>query len=197
MPRLLTLAALLLSAVPCFADQFVLFDITFPFTQQDALNSKPNQSHYYVKEPDLSPARPKDWTAPVDYRNGTVHVRIEVLEKPENTQPTTWSVCYIPNKGQNHGYGCIGTPVYKEKGVYEKDIPMTSFWQNNDIVWSEGVKRMDVVMKDDHNLHAHKRPDPEKFFPTKIRLTLIQVSAGAKYDPSLVPNLPKQTAEKK
>ena len=77
--------------------------------------------------------------------------------------------------------------MYKEKGVYEKDIPMTSFWQNDDIVWSEGVKRMDVVMKDDHNLHAHKRPDPEKFFPTKIRLTLTQVSAGAKYDPSLAP----------
>ncbi len=187
----------LLLAAPSHAEQFVLFDVTFPFTQQDALNSKPNQSHYYVTEPTLNPARPKDWTAPVDYRNGTVHVRIEVLEKPEATQPTTWSVCYIPNKGQNHGYGCIGTPVYKDKGVFEKDIAMTSFWQNDDIVWSQGVKRMDVVMKDDHNLHAHKRPDPEKFFPTKIRLTLIQVSAGAKYDPTLVPNLPKAVAEQK
>ena len=191
------LAALLTLASSCFADQFVLFDVTFPFTQEDALNSKPNQSHYYVKEPTLSPARPKDWTAPVDYRNGTVHVRLEVIDKPEGSQPTTWSVCYIPNKGQNHGYGCIGTPVYKEKGVYEKDIPMTSFWQNDDIVWSEGIKRMDVVMKDDHNLHAHKRPDPEKFFPTKVRLTLIQVSAGAKYDPSLVPNLPKDATDRK
>ena len=195
LPRLL--AALILTlASPCFADQFVLFDVTFPFTQQDALNSKPNQSHYYVTEPTLSAARPKDWTAPVDYRNGTVHVRLEVLDKPAGSAPTTWSVCYIPNKGQNHGYGCIGTPVYSEKGLYEKDIAMTSFWQNNDIVWSEGVKRMDVVMKDDHNLHAHKRPDPERFFPTKIRLTLIQVSAGAKYDPSLVPNLPKDAGKK-
>ena len=132
----------------------------------------------------------------MDYRNGTVHVRLEVLDKPAGSAPTTWSVCYIPNKGQNHGYGCIGTPVYSEKGLYEKDIAMTSFWQNNDIVWSEGVKRMDVVMKDDHNLHAHKRPDPERFFPTKIRLTLIQVSAGAKYDPSLVPNLPKDAGKK-
>ncbi len=191
------LALQLLLSTPAFADQFVLFDATFPFTQEDALNSKPNQSHYYVKEPDLNPARPKDWTAPVDYRNGTVHVRIEVLEKPTGSQPTTWSVCYIPNKGQNHGYGCIGTDVYKDKGVYEKDVSMTSFWQNNDIVWSEGVKRMDVVMKDDHNLHAHKRPDPEKFFPTKIRLTLIQVSSGSKYDPSLVPALPKSAVETK
>jgi hypothetical protein len=49
---------------------------------------------------------------------------------------------------------------------------------------------MDLVLKDDKNLHAHKRPDPENFFPTKVRITMVQVAAGAKYNPSLVPNLP-------
>ena len=52
---------------------------------------------------------------------------------------------------------------------------------------------MDRVMKDSKNLHAHKRPDPEKFFPTHVRITMIQVSAGAKYDPALVPNIPHET----
>jgi len=42
--------------------------------------------------------------------------------------------------------------------------------------------------------HAHKRPDHEKFFPTKMRITVIQVSAGSKYDPGLVPNLPPKAA---
>ncbi len=138
----------------------------------------------------MNAQRPKDWTAPVDYRNGTVHLRLEILEKPAGGQPTSWSVCYIPNKGQNHGYGCIGTGPYTEKGLVEKDISMTSFWQNDDIIWSQGIKEMHLVLKDDHNLHAHKRPDPEKFFPTKVRMTLIQVSKGAKYDPKLVPGLP-------
>lgn len=173
------------------ADQFVLFDTTFTFTKADADNSKPSPSHYYVKGPMLNAQRPGDWTAPVDYRNGTVHVRLEVLEKPEGGEPTTWSVCYIPNKGQKHGYGCIGTSVYKEAGVYEKDIDMTKFWQNDDIVWSEGIKEMHLVIKDNSGGqgHAHKRADHEKFFPTKVRMTLIQVSKGAKYDPELVPNL--------
>lgn len=184
----------LVSATPSRADQFVLFDVTFPFTKADADNSKPSQSHYYLKGDRLNPQRPKDWTSPVDYRNGTVHVRLEVIDKPAGSQPTTWSVCYIPNKGQNHGYGCIGTGVYKEAGVFEKDIAMTSFWQNDDIVWSEGIKEMHLVLKDDHNLHAHKRPDPGKFFPTKVRMTLIQVSKGAKYDSSQVPDLPKVPA---
>ncbi len=188
--RLCLFLLLLVSTTLGYAKQFVLFDVTFTFTQEDALQSKPSQSHYYVKSDRLNPERPKDWTTPVDYRNGTVHVRLEVIGKPEGGQPTTWSVCYIPYKGQNHGYGCIGTGVYKEKGVIEKDIDMTSFWQNNDIVWSEGVKEMHLVLKDDHNLHAHKRPDPEKFFPTKVRMRLIQVSKGGKYDPKLVPALP-------
>ena len=128
----------------------------------------------------------------MDYRNGTVHVRLEVIEEPVSGEPTTWSVCYIPNKGPNQGYGCIGTDVYKEASVYEKDIDMTKFWQNDDIVWNEGIKEMHLVIKDNSGGqgHAHKRPDFEKFFPTKIRMTLIQVSAGAKYDPTLVPNLP-------
>src|SRR5436190_24173806 len=157
----LSLVLLLAAAAGSRAEQFVLFDVTFPFSKEEAFNSKPSKSHYYVKGDKLNAERPKNWVAPVDYRNGTVHVRLEVLEKPAGSEPTTWSVCYIPNKGQNHGYGCIGTDVYKEAGVYEKDIDMTKFWQNNDIVWSEGIREMHLVIKDNSggSGHAHKRPD--------------------------------------
>jgi hypothetical protein len=173
------------------AEQFVLFDVTFTFTKQDADHSKPSPSHYYVTD-QLNAGRPRDWTRPVDYRNGTAHVRLEVIDKPAGSEPTTWSVCYIPNRGQKGGYGCFNTIVYTAPGVYEQEIPMTKFWQSDSIVWSEGIKRMDLVMKDNSGGkgHAHKRADHEKFFPTKIRLTVIQVSAGSKYDPTLVPNLP-------
>jgi hypothetical protein len=193
---ILTLVLLLASGAFSHAEQFVLFDVTFPYTKADADNSKPNASHYYVKADRLNPARPKDWTVPIDYRNGTVHVRLEVIEKPPGSEPTTWSVCYIPNKGQNKGYGCIGVRAYKEVGVYKQDIDMTKFWQNDGLVWSEGVKQMDLVIKDGTGTKAHTRPDPEKFFPTKVRMTLIQVSAGAKYDPKLVPNLPEMGDKK-
>ena len=189
----LSLILILLSATICRADQFVLFDVTFPFTKADADNATPSKSHYYVKGDLLNKDRPTDWTAPVDYRNGTVHIRLEVLEKPAGSEPTTWTLCYIPNKGQKNGYGCTGTGVYREKGVYERDVAMTSFWENESIIWSEGIKQMDLVIKDNSGGggHAHKRADHDKFFPTKVRITMVQVSAGSKYDPSLVPNLPK------
>jgi hypothetical protein len=175
------------------ARQFVLLDVTFTFTKADADNSTPSKSHYYVKTaPGLNPMRPRDWTSPVDYRNGTVHIRTEVLDRPASGEPTQWSLCYIPNKGQGNGYGCTGTDRYKDKGVYEKDVPMTSFWENNAIIWSEGIRQMDLVMKDRDGNKAHTRTDPEKFFPTRIRITMVQVAAGSKYDPALVPGIPHE-----
>ena len=171
------------AATVCQADQFVLFDVTFDYTKEDAESSKPSKSHYYVKDKMLNAERPKDWTSPVDYRNGTVHVRLEVIEKPAGDEPTTWSICYIPNKGEKNGYGCLGTDIYKKVGVYEKGISMKAFWENDSIVWTEGIKQIDLVIKDNSggSGHAHKRPDAEKFFPTKVRLTLTQVSANATY----------------
>ena len=188
---LTVMPALLIAPSIGRAEQFVLFDVTFSYTKSDADNSKPSKSHYYVKDPVLNVNRPRDWTSPVDYRNGTVHVRLEVLEKPAGGAPTTWTLCYIPNKGQGNNYGCTGTQIYKEKGVYDKDIPMTSWWENQSIIWTEGIKQMDLVIKDDSGGggHAHKRADHENYFPTKVRITMVQVSAGSTYDPSKVPNL--------
>lgn len=189
---LLVMFALLADPSGSRAEQFVLFDVTFTYTKVDADNSKPSKSHYYVRDKMLNSDRPKNWMQPHDYRNGTVHIRTEVLEKPAGGEPTTWSLCYIPYKGQKGGYGCTGTVVYRDKGVYEQDVKMTSFWQNDAIIWSEGIREMHLVIKDGSggSGHAHKRADAEKFFPTKVRITMIQVSAGSTYDPSLVPNLP-------
>jgi hypothetical protein len=182
-------AALILAPSLSFAEQFVLFDVTFTFTKADADTSTPSKSHYYVRGDAINPKRPVDWTAPVDYRNGTVHIRTEVLEKPEGGENTEWTLCYIPNKGQGNGYGCTGSGTYRERGVYERDVPMTSWWENQSIVWTEGIKQMDLVIKDGSGGrgHAHRRPDHEKFFPTKVRITMVQVSAGSKYDPGLLP----------
>ena len=173
-------------------NQFVLFDVEYTYTKADADSSTPSKSHYYVTHEMLNPLTPNDWTSPVDYRNGTVHIRIEVLEKPAGGAPTTWTLCYIPNKGQKNGYGCTSTGVYTEEGIYEQDVPMTSWWENESIIWTEGIKQMDLVIKDDSGGqgHAHKRADFEKFFPTKVRITMIQVAAGAKYNPKLLPKKP-------
>ena len=182
-------AALLLVLQPAAAEQFVLFDETFTFEEKDAV---PTKSHLFVKPEKFGKGTPVDWTSPVDYRNGTVHVRIEVLEKPKGDIPTVWSLCYIPNKGQNNNYGCTNTPRYTAEGVYEKVVKMNEFWENDSIIWSEGIKMMSLVIKHADKGgkgHAHLQPDLKEFFPTKIHVTMVQVSKGGTYDPSKVPGL--------
>lgn len=186
-----SLAAAIAFMSSAAAEQFVLFDETFTYTKQDADNSKPNPSHYYITEERLNPDRQKDWTKPIDYRHGAVHIRLEVLEKPPGDEPTIWSLCYSPYVGRDNGYGCTSTGLYQTKGVFERDVSMTKFWKNDSIIWSEGIKRVSLVIKDDSPKqgHAHKRTDHEKFFPTRVRIMMVQVSAGDEYDPDQVPGL--------
>src|SRR5258705_10051506 len=100
---------LLTLAATAHAEQFVLLDVTFTFTKADADNGMPNKSHYYVKGDRLNPNTPIDWTKPIDYRNGRVHVRTEVMDKPAGSAETRWTLCYIARKGIGAGYGCSNT----------------------------------------------------------------------------------------
>ncbi|MEM8912550.1 MAG: hypothetical protein AAGC97_12345 [Planctomycetota bacterium] len=168
------------------AEQFVLFDETFTFAEKDAV---PTKSHLRVFPDQFGPETPDDWTAPVDYRNGSVHIRIEVLSKPKGELPSYWSLCYIPVQGQKNNYGCINSPTYTQTGVYEKDQSMTEFWNNDSIVWTEGIKHMSLVLKGPRvngKSHAHLQPDMKAYFPTRVRFTMVQVSKGATYDPSML-----------
>ncbi|WP_046744299.1 hypothetical protein [Kordia zhangzhouensis] len=182
---LIVVNVLLFSCSPKTATQFILFDEEFTFTYQDALTSSPSKSHYYVTHNKLFPNVPKDWTYPIDYRNGSVHIRIEVIEKPIGNAPTKWTLCYIPNFRKNNEYGCTSTDLFTTTGVFEKDVSMNEFWENESIIWSKGIQQMDLIIKDDSGGqgHAHKRPDYEKFFPTKVRITMIQVAKDETYNP--------------
>ena len=96
----------------------MLLDATFDYTWDDAQNAKPNKSHFYVNEKNfLNLQRPKNWLTPVDYRNGTLHVRTEVFKKPAGDQQVGWTLCYIANAGD---YGCADTPYYQSTGVFER-----------------------------------------------------------------------------
>ncbi len=169
------------------ADQFILFDATFTYTWDDAVNASPSQSHYYVTEENwLNPERPTNWVSPVNYAEGSVHIRIEVLEKPAGGQETGWALCYVANVGS---YGCPYTPYYTEPGVYSDDVGMTAFWTDGPISWDQGIKQVDLVytINDSGSGHVHNYPELKaQTTPTKVRITMVQVSAGDTFDPSIL-----------
>lgn len=174
-----------LSAGSACAEQFLLFDVEFTYTWQDAINSSPSMSHYYVNDDNvLNTERPGNWLSPVDFRNGTLHVRLEVIDKPPGDQTANWTLCYIANEG---GYGCAQTGVYTSEGVFESDVAMTEWWNSEVIDWSQGIKQMDLIYKKSTAGldHVHFFPELEPLLtPTTVRITMVQVAAGDTYDPS-------------
>ena len=179
-------ALITLSPKASHAEQLTLFDVTFNFTWEDAINAKPSQSHYYVKSDKLNPMRPTNWIAPIDYRTGKVHIYLEVLEKPEGGQKQGWALCYVGGGS----YGCPYSKYYTEKGIYENDVDMTSFYNNATIDWTKGITEVDLVytINDSGSGHVHFFPElKDKTTPTKVRIAMVQVSKGATYDPSKLP----------
>ena len=59
-PLLAAIASMTVVSSICPAEQFVLFDVTFTYTKQDADNSTPSKSHYYVRGDNLNPDRPSN-----------------------------------------------------------------------------------------------------------------------------------------
>jgi len=168
------------------AEQFTLFDVTFNFTWDDAINATPSKSHYYVKSDKLNPQRPTNWMAPIDYRSGIVHIHLEVLEKPVGGQMQGWALCYV---GGN-SYGCPYSKYYTEVGTYDNEVDMTKFYNNATIDWTKGISEVDLVytINDSGQGHVHFFPElKDKTTPTKVRIAMVQVAKGSTYDPSTLP----------
>jgi hypothetical protein len=169
------------------ADQFVLFDATFTYTWDEAMNAMPSKSHYYVNEGNwLNKVRPTNWVSPVNYRDGKVHIHLEVLEKPAGTQQAGWALCYVANVG---AYGCPYTDYYTMTGVYEKDVDMHTFFNSNTIQWDSGVKQVDLVYTINGSGMGHITNFPalkDLVTPTRVRIAMVQVSSGSTYDPSIL-----------
>ncbi|HXK17045.1 MAG TPA: hypothetical protein VNG33_04555 [Polyangiaceae bacterium] len=180
-------SALGVLARPARAEQFVLIDATFDYTWDDAMNAKPDKSHFYVNEKNfLNTQRPTNWVSPVDYRNGTLHVRTEVFVKPAGDQQVGWTLCYIANVGD---YGCADTTYYKSTGVFDRETKMTDWWQNDKITWEQGIKQVDLIyaINDSGSGHITNYPALKDLTtPTRVRITMVQVSAGAQFDPSII-----------
>lgn len=183
----------------CFclnAQQFVLFDKVFTFEKKDAI---PTKSHLKVPLEELSKDMPLDWTSPHNYADGSVYVYMEVLEKPKGDVKTHWSLCYIANKGQNgSGYAVAPSPHYTETGKFEIVRDMKKLWQKDKVVWEKGIKAVTLVTKTSLNqsgtkgkAHAHLQPNIDAFFPTKIRVIMVQLAKGSTLDKSKIPGLKK------
>jgi hypothetical protein len=166
----LALAFALLSLVPAQpvrAEQYVLVDIGYTHSAETT-----KDSHYYPKLPaDI----PKDWTKPIDYAHGEVHIVLDVKTKPAGDAPTKYQLCFEGTPS----YGCSAqSPTYTKPGRVEWSSPFSGFWYDSTVDWTQGIKEMPMILKDDMN---NKPAGDAKYVPTELHVYVALVSAGSKF----------------
>jgi MYXO-CTERM domain-containing protein len=149
------------------AEQFVLVDVSYTHSADTT-----KDSHYYTKPPADAP---KDWTKPVDYSMGSVHIIVDVKTKPAGDTPTKFQVCFEGTPS----YACtLQSPTYTTTGRVEWDSPFKDFWYESTVDWSQGTKQIPLILKDTNN--GKPAGDP-KYMPTDLHVQVTLVSPGAKF----------------
>jgi len=163
--------ALALGASVGQAGQFVLVDMGF--TQTSA--SHPLKA---------SPGVPANWLEPVNYAEGTVYIRLEVLSKPSD-KPVKFQFSVFGTASgrgpQNQAAGSLFEVT--KPGVYEWHEPLPNFWNHVGIDWSRGLNSMRLIVKDSALVYIDDTFDRRLYYPMELNIRVTLVSKGEAFDP--------------
>ncbi len=178
----LTLATVGLCAQRAYAEQVVVADVAYTHSAQTT-----KDSHYRVKP---TPETPANWQSPVNYAQGSVHVRLQVKTKPSAT-PTRYQICFE----MKQNYCCTDqAPPYTTTGVYEWDTDVEKLWRPGPVDFTKGIVDSALILKDTNNV----KPAPENvgeatsalYMPSDVAVTVTLVSSGAVFQPPQDPEIP-------
>ena len=166
--RCATLVALV-AALPAQAQQFVLVDQTYTASADNT-----DESHFVAE---LKPGIPPDFSEPVDYANGRLHVELEILKAPSSTK-TLYNICLH----NSSNYACLPYVEYTGEGSYDADPVFDTIWNYEEVDWTEGVNKVELILKNERELLVHADED---FYPYQAHLKLYVVAEGSRFDPSM------------
>ncbi|MEM6955237.1 MAG: hypothetical protein AAF411_02950 [Myxococcota bacterium] len=158
------------------AQQVVLFD------EHWVHESSTRDSHYNVP---LYGETPADFTSPIDYASGTLHLYMEILDKPTD-EPTHMVFCW----GTTPTYSCAGqSPRFDDEGRVEWSTDVQRFWRpgGQSLDFSQGLRgSMSAIVKDTMNGKPTADNVGEeraaRYFPLEIRMVATLVAPGAAYE---------------
>jgi hypothetical protein len=143
----------------------------------------------------VPPDPPSSWTEPVDYRAGTLHLRVEVKQLPRKADTT--SLLFRIGSGTHQDrtqvivYGS-GTVLFDKPGVYRHALPIASHQllvPNGQFSWQSKPKFLQVAVADAQGHRISKweqdlakfEGDMKKHLPLKARVTAFVVPAGQQF----------------
>jgi tetratricopeptide (TPR) repeat protein len=130
----------------------------------------------------------QDWFAPVNYANGTIYQRLEVLAKPTD-ELIFYQLCLVPNDDISIKPACSrasGLTLTKE-GVYEFTQPLSSFYEYYNIDWSRGISSLMVIVRDKNgqtidSISAERNGKAlEAYFPMQVNYSVALVPSGGTF----------------
>lgn len=158
-------------------DQHVLVDTIFEYTEDGYAGDIYKKSKPF-----------ENWLTP-DYKDGEMHVRVEVLEKPNDTT-TTCILCRIcsgphHDRTQNRRFG-VGKVLFNKKGIYNFSFPVYNgvpLTQPDHFKWDSSYTLIQVVGADAKGQMVSKWENDlgtfmgskSDYFPLKVRYTAILV----------------------
>lgn len=165
----LSFAIVLSLGLSARADQFVVTDVSYTHSKDTT-----EDSHYRLKP---LTGTPTDWTKPVDYSKGTVHLIVDVKTKPAGDTPTKFQICFEGTPA----YACTDqSPTYTKTGRVEWNAKFADFWYGGEVDWSKGTKQVALILKDTNN---NKPQGDPKYVPTELHVQVTLVSPGASFVP--------------
>lgn len=144
------------------------------------------------------PGLPDSWLRPIDFRDGTIHYRIEVFEKPNASQPTTLlsRLTTDVHHGTHNVWLGHGVCVFKTTGTHYFAQPVSShrpFTRDSQFNWDRPVYELQLVVSDLRGACVHRTveqahnaydgtPDLSLYLPLKVRYSAIVTAPGHALD---------------
>ncbi|NJK86968.1 MAG: hypothetical protein HC906_14315 [Bacteroidales bacterium] len=190
----------LLTTFNALPQEYELYDGVFTYTFDEC---RDDASFRFSPPPDL----PADWTNPVNYNNGKLYIRYEVISQPTNTSaqilialyqdsndpvnPTYWKESTVPHV-EIYGPGDVGTFDLIPSHINGSDAthPYGCWGTAGECV---ELDRADEIYKYEFQLwgispygkikktNADLWADSAKWFPMQIRATLVLVAQGTTF----------------
>ena len=133
---------------------------------------------------------PDDLTAPADYSQGHLHLRVDVRSKPSDL-PVSYQLCFFQDDHTSDNHACGSYADLTGVGVVEMDQPMPEIWQYGVIEWWRPLLDLMLVVKDGDGDPVDTRygfdgqwegsPDLGLYYPMQVRATAVVVPPGGQF----------------
>ncbi|HEX8528924.1 MAG TPA: hypothetical protein VF646_02840, partial [Cytophagales bacterium] len=138
-----------------------------------------------------------NWRSPLNYQQGTLYVRVEVLEKPDTVTVTSLlcRICSGPHhdRTQNRRFG-IGRVTFRKPGIYYHQLKVAEgkpLTEPDHFQWDAPITLLQIVCADPQGQMVSQwesdlgtfAGSKGAYFPLKARYTAFLLPKGSPFTP--------------